>query len=268
MENTKNQVFSMRALGKRISDNRKRLNLTQNELAEKLFVTYQAVSSWENGLTAPEISKLIDLAQIFNLSIDELMGHTDIAEAINKYDNQVELEVKDVSNMSSFLKPQEFNHLLDDLDADAISYEYAIAFMPYADSDFFDKWFEANKDKLNSKNLVSFYPFLDQKQLNYLIETYADTNDNSNIATIFPFLDEENLETLLIKSEGRLIVPMAPFLSSESLSKHAKLSLDVGDYKSLVALAPFLSSEFIKAIVNKITLNGNVSDAVAFFPFM
>ena len=57
--------------GERIYKFRKELNLTQNEVAEKLFVTYQAISHWENGNTKPDIDMLPKLAEVFNKSIDE-----------------------------------------------------------------------------------------------------------------------------------------------------------------------------------------------------
>ncbi len=63
-------------LGKRISANRKRLGLTQDQLAEKLGVTAQAVSKWENDQSCPDISILPKLSVIFDISIDELLGHT------------------------------------------------------------------------------------------------------------------------------------------------------------------------------------------------
>lgn len=57
--------------GEKILKFRKEANLTQNELAEKLFVSYQAISQWENGITKPDIDMLPKLATIFNKSIDE-----------------------------------------------------------------------------------------------------------------------------------------------------------------------------------------------------
>ncbi len=61
-------------LGKRIVQNRKRLNLTQDQLAEKLGVTAQAVSKWENDQSCPDIATLPKLAEIFGISIDALLG--------------------------------------------------------------------------------------------------------------------------------------------------------------------------------------------------
>ena len=48
-------------------------NLTQKEFAEKLGVTYQAVSKWENGKNMPDILLLREISNIFNINIDELL---------------------------------------------------------------------------------------------------------------------------------------------------------------------------------------------------
>ena len=61
-------------LGKRIVQNRKRIGLTQDALAEKLGVTAQAVSKWENDQSCPDITMLPKLAEIFETTTDALLG--------------------------------------------------------------------------------------------------------------------------------------------------------------------------------------------------
>ena len=61
-------------LGKRIVQNRKRLGLTQDALAERLGVTAQAVSKWENDQSCPDITMLPRLAEIFGITTDALLG--------------------------------------------------------------------------------------------------------------------------------------------------------------------------------------------------
>lgn len=62
------------SLGKRIVANRKRLGLTQDQLAEQLGVTAQAVSKWENDQSCPDIAMLPKLAEIFGITTDALLG--------------------------------------------------------------------------------------------------------------------------------------------------------------------------------------------------
>lgn len=60
-------------MGQRIAELRKKRGLTQEELAEQLGVSPQAVSKWENDLACPDIMTLPKLADFFNVTIDELL---------------------------------------------------------------------------------------------------------------------------------------------------------------------------------------------------
>jgi len=61
------------SVGNRIADLRKQCKLTQDELAEKLGITAQAISKWENGHTLPETALLPVLAKLFDCSIDSIL---------------------------------------------------------------------------------------------------------------------------------------------------------------------------------------------------
>ncbi|MCL2406886.1 MAG: helix-turn-helix transcriptional regulator [Defluviitaleaceae bacterium] len=61
-------------IGQTIRKLRKERNFTQEELAEQLNVTYQAVSKWETGLGMPDISQIVPLASVFGVSTDVLFG--------------------------------------------------------------------------------------------------------------------------------------------------------------------------------------------------
>lgn len=63
-------------IGKRIAAHRKRLGMTQEQLAEKLGITAQAVSKWENNQSCPDITAIPLLADIFDISTDELLGRS------------------------------------------------------------------------------------------------------------------------------------------------------------------------------------------------
>lgn len=60
-------------VGNKISELRKENQLTQDDLAEKLFITRQALSKWERGDSVPSIDTLIELTKIFKVSVDELL---------------------------------------------------------------------------------------------------------------------------------------------------------------------------------------------------
>lgn len=68
-------------LGRRIVYHRKQLGLTQDQLAEKLGVTAQAVSKWENDQSCPDINMLPKLAELFGTTTDALLGRETVYEA-------------------------------------------------------------------------------------------------------------------------------------------------------------------------------------------
>lgn len=64
-------------MGQIIRRLRKEKNLTQEELAQQLNVTNQAVSKWENGDCMPDISQVVPLANVFGVTTDVLFGRID-----------------------------------------------------------------------------------------------------------------------------------------------------------------------------------------------
>ena len=84
----------MNDIGQKIKELRKQNGLTQEKLADSLGVTFQSVSKWETGSTTPDLGLIVPLAQILNVSTDELLGmHSDrdmrekrkYADAYKKY---------------------------------------------------------------------------------------------------------------------------------------------------------------------------------------
>ena len=70
-------------IGKFISENRKKKHLTQEQLAEKLGVSKNAVSKWERGLNLPDASIMQELCKILNITLNELFSGERIPD--NRY---------------------------------------------------------------------------------------------------------------------------------------------------------------------------------------
>lgn len=62
-------------LGQTIAELRKQHNMTQAEVADALHISYQAVSKWERDECLPDITLLPSIAELFQISIDKLLGH-------------------------------------------------------------------------------------------------------------------------------------------------------------------------------------------------
>lgn len=83
------------------------LNLTQEQVAEKIFVSTKSISNWENDKNFPDIESLVRLAKLYNLSLDNLLLEgSDIMNDIKKKEKVYELE------KTKFIGPSLTNILL------------------------------------------------------------------------------------------------------------------------------------------------------------
>lgn len=122
---------------KKISENIKRIRmekgLTQQEVAEKLFVTRQCVSKWERGKTIPDIKSLERLSELFSCSIHDLLDNDTVKamvveEAIAKRRKTkifwlpLIMSILAISiTLYTVIRNQEQRHILDDI----MDYDYA-----------------------------------------------------------------------------------------------------------------------------------------------
>ena len=84
-------------IGKRILELRNNAGLTQESLAEKINISRQSVAKWERNESIPDVERLVELSQIFGISIDFLIKGKN---EYSKYDNS---EIKDLDKIKSFL---------------------------------------------------------------------------------------------------------------------------------------------------------------------
>lgn len=73
---------------------RKEKNYSQENLAEKINVTRQTISNWELGVSTPELQKIIELAEVFNITTDELLGIKEESNHHNQYSFHYEYKSK------------------------------------------------------------------------------------------------------------------------------------------------------------------------------
>lgn len=71
-------MLNLEIIGNKITKQRKKKEMTQQELADALHVTHQAVSKWENGLSMPSLDVLLEITKFFDVSIDFLLNDVEI----------------------------------------------------------------------------------------------------------------------------------------------------------------------------------------------
>ena len=76
--------INLEKFGAFISEKRKALGMTQKELAEKLFLSDKAVSKWERGLSLPDVSVLMPLAQVLGVTVAELLEGLPISGCLHR----------------------------------------------------------------------------------------------------------------------------------------------------------------------------------------
>ena len=75
-------------IGKFIAECRKKANLTQMQLAEKLSITDKAISKWERGVAMPDSSIMLELCDILSISVNELLSGEKISMENNNQKNE------------------------------------------------------------------------------------------------------------------------------------------------------------------------------------
>lgn len=78
-------------IGKYIRDIRKKNGLTQQELADKLGVSFQAVSKWERGICLPDIYILREISKLFNVNIENILDGNSNVDIKNTKDNNFKI---------------------------------------------------------------------------------------------------------------------------------------------------------------------------------
>ena len=218
-------MFDTIKVAKRIRDGRNAKNMTQMELADKLGVSFQAVSNWERGASMPDISKLSDLSEILSISISDLLGSEDKSSiSVEKVIEKEDLEISELIDVAPIVPPKTIEETV-----------------------------KEKKSKVKVDELVALAPFLSSKALSELVED-LEVEDVSSLVALAPFLEEETLSTLLNKHEitdSDDLVAFAPFLDEDELSEIVMNSLEKGCECNINALSPFLSEECLEEYMMK-----------------
>lgn len=119
-------MFDTKKFGIYLSKLRKKADMTQSDVAIKLNVTRQAISHYECGDTFPDVSILVSIADLFNVTLDELIrsGEPSNSEALILTNIALVNEVKennninDLINLAPLLKPSLLEKLSNKLNDD------------------------------------------------------------------------------------------------------------------------------------------------------
>lgn len=94
-------------LGENLYNLRKKKNLSQEEVAEKLNVTRQTISKWETGESKPDFDKIIPICNLFDITSDELLKG-EITEPIEKEENKEIIDTDEKNYNNKITKKRAF----------------------------------------------------------------------------------------------------------------------------------------------------------------
>ncbi|OGO87982.1 MAG: hypothetical protein A2Y15_03150 [Clostridiales bacterium GWF2_36_10] len=192
-------MFNTKKFGGYISRLRKKADMTQSELAEKLNLSRQAISKYEVGDSFPDISILILISNVFNIMLDELInsgeptkGEVDIINSIaQKTDEPETINVSDIINLAPLLKPSILNRMAQGLGKQGIDISNIVTLAEYLSNDSVLKLLEnATFDTINDEFLEKLIPFLDDTSKSIILEKVINGELGWHlIKTMLPYIE-------------------------------------------------------------------------------
>ena len=209
-------MFDMQKIGKKIVSLRKLKNMTQMELADRMGISFQAVSNWERGNSMPDISKLPELAEIFGVSLDELLGEKSslleaaVEDRLEECVKSGDVSEEEIEDILPILKPKQIQNMAANADAQSIH-----AFLPFLDED--DVAELAREAREKGQDFAMYLPFMDDE----VIAEWAreDRKNGRNIAMYLPFMDEDDVVDMAKEAlqQGRNITGYLPFMDEDNV---------------------------------------------------
>lgn len=240
-------MFNMEFIGRKIAELRKAKDMTQLELADKINISFQAVSNWERGISMPDISKLPELAEIFDVSVDELIGGESplLASVIKgtegSYARESAVSQKEFKDIAPLIKPSQA-----------------------------DEIFSNVNPPFDLKDIDEILPFLSREVVDSLAEKLI--SQNKSISEIAPFVSREKIDELALESYevGGLsnLTDIAPFIGSDALSKIAELEYERRGLRHFDEIAPFLDKALLNSLAKQAIEKDGIKAVSPIAPFL
>ena len=193
-------MFDTKKFGGYLSRMRKNADMTQMELADRLNLTRQAISRYECGDSFPDVSILVLIADIFHITLDELInsgeptrGESAILEGVAVGDETVSAEnIEDIVSLAPYLKPSVLTKLSAGLSKQGIDISNVVSLAEYLNDDSVISMLENAKfESVSLELLEKLMPFLEAKSKYTIFQKILDGE-----------MDWHFLRPMLIYSEG------------------------------------------------------------------
>ena len=262
-------IFDMHHIGRTIARLRREHNMTQMQLADEMNVSFQAVSNWERGQSMPDISKLPELAELFSVSIDELLGrHSPLVEkaAAGKLDEVAAVTVDELAEAAPLLPPQQLESLTETLvnpGTQSAALPDMKELLPYLSTEKVDLLLR-QKAAADDADLHDYAMFASTDTIDEVARDFAAKGRSLN--QLLPFMSGDAVDEVArdFAAQGRSLNQLLPFMSGDAVDEVARDLAAQG--RSLNQLLPFMSGDAVDATARDYAAQGRSLNQL--LPFM
>ena len=235
-------------IGNQIKSLRLAKGVTQEQLAEALRVTPQAVSKWERGESMPDIAKLPELARLLGVAIDDLLGKSAplveglVQQPAQTYVQQHPLSPENFVHAAPLLKPDQAEPIFEQVQPKMNS-DQLRKVLPFLGGQMVDTMLRRACEQGQWDRLTAFAPFASDEAVEAAYEASAQRPEGP-LGGLLPFLKAEKVDALIDQryAEDGLSEPvkrMLPFAANEELSRLARRNYaEQGDFRGFGGLRP------------------------------
>ncbi|MBE6617256.1 MAG: helix-turn-helix transcriptional regulator [Ruminococcaceae bacterium] len=252
-------MFDMTKVAANIAKLRKEKGLTQMALADRLGISFQAVSNWERGLSMPDISKLGELSELFEVSIDEILWNkrgTEITEKVINSEPICDISIKEIEEVAPILYAEQVEELMEGIAEPEITAEDMASVAPFVSQNFIDSF--ARKQVKKHGTVEAIEPILmdlSDSCIDEIAMTLYEKGGIESIEDIAELLSDETIGEIAMKSYEthgiESIEDIAELLSDETIGEIAMKSYETHSIESIEDIAELLSDETIGEIAMK-----------------
>lgn len=221
-------MFDTKKFGAYVARKRKNADMTQSELAETLNLTRQAISKYETGDSFPDISILIKIAQIFNITLDELIhsgnptkGEMKILKNFSDGEDENLVDIHDIVNLAPLIKPSILGAFSEKLNQNGIDISHIVSLFQYLnDDDVLQLINSIDYNTLNEELLEKLIPFLDITSKEMILKKIIEGENNWHLLkTILPYIQDMTRQLEAAVVDGALPKEVLTLINAYQLNK-------------------------------------------------
>ncbi|GGE58949.1 helix-turn-helix domain-containing protein [Priestia taiwanensis] len=289
-------MLNVRLVGSYISKLRKEKGLTQNDLANELNVSHQAVSKWERGESLPDMGTLLALASFFEVTTDSILSggkksekrlerfmeevHNKQEEVAATYINEGSIKIDELLEIAPLMEEKSFSTLVKVLEDTTYKVDDLVQFAPFIDEDALVNLLQKVKiEEVTDKQLSHLAPFIQEESFYTIMSKrrgkaldFSTIKDIVEMMRIAPFywedLEKHVMNMPVENIQWNELLQLAPFMEERVLLKRAKeMNEGVLTIQQLANIAPFIGDlleEYININVHTLT----VEELMSLAPFL